>query len=102
MIAMAALREMVGAAGGKDVDTYIQSGNVVFEHAARSAPKLAGEIERRIAKATGFEVPVVLRTAAEWAQVIDRNPFASADAEHLHVSFLALPPREIGLDAKGF
>jgi uncharacterized protein (DUF1697 family) len=102
MIPMADLRKMVAAAGGKNVTTYIQSGNVVFDHTSRAAPKLAAELEKKIAKATGFAVPVVLRTAEEWASVIERNPFATADADHLHVSFLAVPPAEITLAAKTF
>jgi uncharacterized protein (DUF1697 family) len=102
MIAMADLRKMVAAAGGKNVATYIQSGNVVFDHASRAAPKLAGELEKKIAKATGFAVPVVLRTAEEWASVIARNPFAGADDDHLHVSFLAAPPSGFTLEAKTF
>jgi uncharacterized protein (DUF1697 family) len=102
MIAMGDLRDMVVAAGGRNVVTYIQSGNVVFDHASRATAKLAAALEKQIAKATGFDVAVVLRTAAEWAQVIDRNPFSTADADHLHVSFLAAPPSALALDVRAF
>src|SRR5262245_33793585 len=102
MIPMADLRDMVAAAGGKNVVTYIQSGNVVFDHPARAPAKLAADLEKQIAKATDLDVPVVLRTAGEWAQVVERNPFAGADPDHLHVSFLAAPPTGLTLDAKPF
>jgi uncharacterized protein (DUF1697 family) len=92
VIAMADLRDMFAAAGARDVVTYIQSGNVVFAHAARSAPTLAAKLAAQIAKATGFEVPVMLRTAAEWEAVVSANPFAGADTDQLHVSFLATAP----------
>ena len=102
MVPMAELRKIVEGAGAKNVVTYIQSGNVVFDHASRSATKLALDLEKRIAKKMGFDVPVILRTAGELEAVIDRNPFGKADADHLHVSFLALPPAPVTLDPEPF
>jgi uncharacterized protein (DUF1697 family) len=92
MIKMSDLRDVFAAADARDVATYIQSGNVVFTHATRSEPKLAAELEKRIAKAAGFQVPVVLRCAGELAQVIEDSPFPDADPDHLHVAFLAARP----------
>jgi uncharacterized protein (DUF1697 family) len=105
IIKMADLRETFVAAGARDVETYIQSGNVVFGHAARSATKLAADLEKQLASDAGFPVPVVLRTAAELAGVIAENPFAKADVDQLHVSFLAsaLPADALAaVDAKAF
>jgi uncharacterized protein (DUF1697 family) len=85
IIKMADLRTMVVAAGARDVETYIQSGNVVFSHAHASA----AELEKQIAKATGFDVAVILRTADEWNALIAQNPFT--DAANIHVFFTAAP-----------
>src|SRR5690349_14301248 len=90
VVKMADLRGILAAGGCSDVETYIQSGNAVFGHASRSPARLATELEQRIAKATGFAVPVVLRTADELAAVIAANPFA-ADVDHVHVMFVASP-----------
>jgi uncharacterized protein (DUF1697 family) len=92
MIKMADLREVFLAADAADVATYIQSGNVVFTHPGRSESTLTAELEKRIAKAAGFPVPVMLRTAGQLARVIEDSPFPDADAEHLHVAFLAARP----------
>jgi uncharacterized protein (DUF1697 family) len=92
MIKMADLRDVFVSAGALDVATYIQSGNVVFTHAARSETTLAAQLEKRIAKAAGFPVPVVLRTASQLARVIEDSPFPGADADHLHVAFLTTRP----------
>ena len=92
LIKMADLRAVFVAADADDVVTYIQSGNVVFTHAARSEPTLVAELEKRIAKAAGFPVPVVLRTAGQLARVIADSPFPEADADHVHVAFLAARP----------
>jgi uncharacterized protein (DUF1697 family) len=92
VIKMADLREVFVAADAIDVTTYIQSGNVVFTHAVRSEPTLAADLETRIAKAAGFPVSVVLRTAGQLARVIEDSPFPDADADHVHVAFLAARP----------
>ena len=92
LIRMADLRDMIAAAGGRDVATYIQSGNAVFTHAGRAAAKVAADVAREIERAAGFAVSVVVRTAPELAAVIADNPFARADPDHLHVQFLASRP----------
>ena len=104
MIKMADLREIFVAAGADDVATFIQSGNVVFIHSARSEAALAAELEKRIAKTVGFAVPVALRTAGQLARVIEDSPFPAADADHLHVAFLsARPPANAPtIDARAF
>jgi len=80
------------AAGAEQVTTYIQSGNVVFHHRARSEAKLGADLERQLAETFGFDVPVLLRTAAEWAAVIEQNPYPGTEPTKLHVAFLAEPP----------
>jgi uncharacterized protein (DUF1697 family) len=104
-IRMTDLRGMFESAGAKDVETYIQSGNVVFGHAGRSEPTLTRNLERAIAKAAGFDVSVVLRSAPEMATVLKRNPFAGAKPGTVHVYFLpAAPPANVlaDIDPKRF
>jgi uncharacterized protein (DUF1697 family) len=102
---MADLRAVFADAGHRDVTTYIQSGNVVFTHAGRSAVALQKDLEQRIAAATGFAVPVVLRTARELAAVVAANPFPRATPTTLHVVFLGAAPEPgamNGIDADAF
>ena len=80
IIKMADLRQMFVDAGARDVETYIQSGNVVFSH---PRPTVA-RFEKAIAAAAGFDVQVVLRTADEWAALA--HPFELDD--HVYVYFL--------------
>ena len=89
------LAALVTACGGRDVRTYIQSGNVVFGAAARVDEKaLATKLSERIAADHGLAIPVVLRSAAELARAAERNPFLAAGKaiETLHVMFLADAP----------
>ncbi|HVP63905.1 MAG TPA: DUF1697 domain-containing protein [candidate division Zixibacteria bacterium] len=80
--------------GCRNVRTYIQSGNVVFDAPASVARKLASQIAANISKQFGLTVPVVLRDREEMARVITGNPFLAAglDEKWLHVMFLADRP----------
>jgi uncharacterized protein (DUF1697 family) len=80
--------------GCTGVRTYIQSGNVIFCAPAGVARGLPDLVSRQIRERHGFDTPVVLRTRDELAEVTRRNPFleAAADANALHVMFLASQP----------
>jgi uncharacterized protein (DUF1697 family) len=71
-VAMARLREVFTELGATDVKTYVNSGNVVFGGPKASAAKL----EKAIAAAFGFPIPVVVRTRDELADVVAANPLA--------------------------
>jgi uncharacterized protein (DUF1697 family) len=81
-------------AGCREVVTYIQSGNVVFQAGDAVAARIPAQIREAIAARYGFQVPIVTRAAAEMAQVVQSNPFLQegADPAALHVVFLAEAP----------
>jgi uncharacterized protein (DUF1697 family) len=91
---MADLSAMFTAVGCSAVQTYIQSGNVVFEAPAAVAGGAAALVAQAIADRFGYRIPVVLRTAAELAAVALENPLLAkgADPSVLHVVFLAGAP----------
>ena len=103
-IAMPALRQAVATAGFGDVESYVQSGNLVFTGAAkaRSKDQGTGEVADRVAgvikDAFGLDVPVVVRTARQLADVLADGPFVKAGLhpeaapKAFHVTFLAAPP----------
>ena len=98
-VAMADLKAVFAEAGGQDVTTYIQSGNVVFTHRSRSPKKLAADLEERVEATTGLAVPVYLRSAREWEDVIAANPFPDVDPATLHVAFLEGEPTPGSVDS---
>jgi uncharacterized protein (DUF1697 family) len=93
VVPMAELRAAVEAAGGEEPRTYIQSGNVVFRHTGRTREALAAQLERAVDERCGVATTVVLRTAAELADVLAAHPFG-ADTSRTHVGFLAAAPAE--------
>jgi uncharacterized protein (DUF1697 family) len=94
-IKMDDLRRLCASLHLKDVQTYVQSGNVVFRTEARDLAELSTRIENRIQKDFGFRPSVMLRTSEDLRSVIARNPFAGRpDMEpgKLLVMFLANDP----------
>ena len=88
---MADLRALVEAAAGTDVQTYIQSGNVVFRHRLASSDRVAAQLEATLYKEAGLHTSVMVRTAGELALILAENPFP-ARGEHVHVAFLSRSP----------
>jgi uncharacterized protein (DUF1697 family) len=95
---MADLRDVFSDAGGSEVQTYIQSGNVVFRHRAASGDRLQVDLEHAIEAATGLEVPVVVRTRDELASVVEANPYEGVEPTKLHVAFLTADPAPGSID----
>jgi uncharacterized protein (DUF1697 family) len=97
-IAMPALREALAEAGFEDVRTYLQSGNVVLE--SRATPEtVRRKVEQLICERFGLEIAVVVRTRAELAAVVKRNPHARVVTEpkRYQVTFLSkkLPAKAV-------
>ena len=86
---MPKLREALEQAGFDDVQTYLQSGNVVLSSDLSSA-KLARKCERLIAEEFGFDIAVVVRTQTELAKVVALNPLGKVakNPKRYQVSFL--------------
>jgi uncharacterized protein (DUF1697 family) len=99
LLPMKDLAEIFLDAGCSDVRTYIQSGNVIFTAPPRLLESLPGLITDGIGGRFGYQIPVVLRTAAQLADAIANNPFVKRGADHkaLHVLFLADRPNAQGI-----
>lgn len=95
-ILMKDLKLLFEELGFCNVQTYIQSGNVIFcGREIASEVTLSEEIERAIFEKFGFEVPVILRTSEELAEILSNNPFLpKTDVSRLHVTFLNDFPKE--------
>ena len=95
LIKMDALRDLYESLGLRKVETFIQSGNVVFTTQARDRAALAKRIEDAIEKKFGFRSDVILRSTEELRDALARNPFAQRqdiDPAKLLISFLGCDP----------
>lgn len=97
IIKMEDLRSGFSAAGCKNVKTYIQSGNVVFDHKNADPASLRAALEKKMSSLLGGPAVVLLRTGEEWDQLMKGDPFktkkTATDAK-LYVTFLSAPPVE--------
>ena len=74
-IKMADLRILLEGLGHKEVMTYIQSGNVIFNSLEEDRDKLENQISEAIKGHYGFEVPVLVQTRTEINKILDNNPY---------------------------
>ena len=93
-LAMTELKAMCEAIGLTNVRTYIASGNVVFT-SRKSETVVKTALEKRLAAYAGKAVGVMVRTAAEMAQVSSDNPFPHAAPNRTLAIFLDdAPPKD--------
>lgn len=95
IIKMEALRGMYAKLGYADIQTYIQSGNVIFRSSSASVQEIEREISKEIESCFGFDVPVIVLDSDELRQVISDNPFVkddTIDISKVHVTFLSAIP----------
>jgi uncharacterized protein (DUF1697 family) len=92
-IRMDELKGLYESLGFKHVVTYIQSGNVVCSSDDADVAQLARQIEDGFAQKFGFQVKVIVRTAAELREIIENNPFQPIkESKWVLVLFLATRP----------
>ncbi|RYJ44905.1 DUF1697 domain containing protein [Flavobacterium beibuense] len=91
------LRKLMDAEGYKNVKTYIQSGNVIFESDETSKSKIAAAIESMIEKQYGFKVVIFVIDMNDVNRAVANNPFAKKGeleegTKKLYVTFLSEKP----------
>ena len=95
-IPMAELRALSGEIGWKNAQTYIQSGNLIFEAAGTSAA-LEADLERAIERRFGLSIEVLVRAGAAFPAYAMGNPFLEASGTEANLVMLLLskaPPRK--------
>ena len=103
---MADLRELFEALGYAAVETYIQSGNVVFDSADVDEIALRDTLHTAVEEAFGYDVRVMIRTPGALAAVVEGSPFDGSERDGIkrYVTFLHEEPtaarREAPLAAK--
>lgn len=92
LIKMDALREACGKFGLTNVQTYIQSGNLIFQYKETDNSQLAKDIEDLILKEFQMQVPVMVLTKTELNSILEKNPFLNDLSKYksgLYISFLS-------------
>lgn len=96
-IQMADLIKMFEDLGFTEVETYIQSGNVVFRSDHTDRTGLISLIKEKIIKIFRFEVEVIIVTKEELINIRDNNPFlkdSSKDIDKFYITFISAKPTD--------
>ena len=95
---MAELRELLSKSNQlQSIQTYIQSGNVIFESENSNVIDLAQLISSYIYKKYNFEVPVQVYNQSNWDKIVNSSPFikeSSIEIDRLYVTLLNKIPSE--------
>ena len=95
LIKMAILKKMFEGLNLENIQTYVQSGNVVFSSKKEDTKELEKIISSGIEAEFGFDVSVIVLNSKSLETIIEGNPFAKdplKDNAFLHVTFLADTP----------
>lgn len=91
------LRKLYSCLGFSNIESYIQSGNVVFQTKEIDNSKLELIITEKIKEVFGFDVPVIVFTIEELKVIINNNPFLikpEIELTKVHITFLSDKPEK--------
>jgi uncharacterized protein (DUF1697 family) len=101
-VAMSDLRDLLGELGFAEARSLLQTGNLIFLGESKTGLECELLLEREAARRLNLRTDFLVRTAEEWAAVVDGNPFpevARSDPGHLVVVFLKQAPDKESVDA---
>lgn len=98
-VPMSELCSLATRAGLKEVRSYINSGNIVFDAGKMKPDQVAATLEKAIEKRFGFQVDVIVRTAAQWKKYAVGSPFPSAAKDRPNLLHLGLSKLPLDTDA---
>src|SRR5512139_2391662 len=94
IIRMSDLKKMFDSFGFGNVETYIQTGNVIFDAPEGRASLLEEQIERQLEEASGKRIQLFVRTIREVAAMARDCPYDPGEGETVHVVILDTKPNQ--------
>ena len=70
------LRSLFEGIGFASVETFIASGNVIFDSKAKNTKTLEQKIERHLLAELGYAVTTFIRATSELTEIVDHDPFS--------------------------
>jgi len=89
------LEKIYVSLGFQNVQTYRQSGNVIFSHKGKDESGISTRIENALKTRKGLEVKIFLRSPNELARIVESHPFRNKDRTRVHVTLLHSKPVEV-------
>ena len=93
-VKMDLLKSIFEGCGFTNVETFIASGNVVFDSPVEDNHILTQTIESCLKDKLGYPVATFVRTAEELSAIIKNQPFSDSDEVNIYIAFVAMAPDE--------
>jgi len=98
IIKMSELKSLLISLGFENVETYIQSGNIIFTSSLIDELEIAKIIEKSIKNKFNLDVPALTINQNNFQEIIENNPFSDKNPVHLYFVFLFDNPVNIPND----
>jgi uncharacterized protein (DUF1697 family) len=101
MIKMDALKKLCTDLKFEDIQTYIQSGNIIYNYEESDKDKISDLLKTAIEKTFSFDVPVITLVSSELENIIKSNPFLqdkTKDTTFFYITFLAKNPAKENIE----
>jgi uncharacterized protein (DUF1697 family) len=93
-VSMSSLRDVLAALGFGEVQSLVQSGNLVFQSSGRTPDDLESLLEAEVYRRLGVRTEFFVRTARQWQAIVAGNPFEDeADRDPSHLVLMLLKSR---------
>ena len=93
ILPMAELRDLLTELKFENVQTYIQSGNIIL-NSELIKEAVVVKVKNGIALKFGYDVPVLARTISEWEKAVANNPYPTENHKIVSFTFLSEEPKE--------
>ena len=97
ILPMVELRELLSSLEFENVQTYIQSGNIIL-NSELIKEAVVEKVKNGIALKFGYDVPVLARTIPEWEKAIENNPYPTENHKIVSFTFLSEEPKETTIE----
>jgi uncharacterized protein (DUF1697 family) len=95
------LKKLFEKMGFENVETFIASGNVVFETKSKGIDSIKKKIETELEKSLGYKIATFIRTTKELKEIAEHKPFTESDLDnkqnYLYIGFLDNQPNKESL-----
>lgn len=100
-VKMEKLKKLFEALGFSKVETFIASGNVIFDSPSKNKSALEKKVEAHLKKTLGYEVSTFIRTPSELTAIAGYKPFPESDIAKSHALYVGFLQAPVSAEAKG-
>ena len=83
------LKSLIESCGFSGVETFIASGNVVFDYPFADIQKITQTIESCLKEKLGYQVATFVRTAEDSSTIVNYQPFSDSGEANIYIAFLS-------------